>query len=100
MDLVILQNGENSTIDYVQLQTVMSGLDPNNFVILCLHPQEAHDAFGYLDSEVRVDPQHSVFSRSVASLECNILAESEQVLFRIKKWVSLYSNRLVYVNRF
>jgi hypothetical protein len=56
VNVVMLENSDNSTIDYVQLQTVMDGLDPNDFVILCLHPQEAHDAFGYLNAQVRIDP--------------------------------------------
>ncbi|KAG0622188.1 hypothetical protein M758_3G078400 [Ceratodon purpureus] len=55
VNVVMLENSENSTIDFVQLQTVMDGLDPNNFVILCLHPQGAHDAFGYLNAQGRLD---------------------------------------------
>lgn len=51
VNLVLLENGENSTIDYVQLKTVLDQHDPNTFVVLVMHPQEAHDAFAAINSQ-------------------------------------------------
>lgn len=55
VNLVLLENGENSTIDYAQLKTVLDQHDPNTFVILVMHPQEAHDAFAAINSQVWFD---------------------------------------------
>lgn len=52
VNVVMLENGENSTLDFVQLKTVLDKHDPNTFVILVMHPQQAHDAFEALNVQV------------------------------------------------
>ncbi|XP_024381514.1 uncharacterized protein [Physcomitrium patens] len=55
VNVVMLENGENSTLDFVQLKTVLDKHDPNTFVILVMHPQQAHDAFEALNVQGRLD---------------------------------------------
>lgn len=87
VNVVMLENGENSTIDYVQLKTVLDQHDPSTFVILCLHPQEAHDAFAYIDAQVWVN---LLQINDVIKMEfpCKIRADAaqnqEMILFNLK----------------
>ena len=54
LQVVTLEVGTNSSIDSEQLKTVLDNHVPTDFVILVLHPQEAHDVFEAVNEQVHL----------------------------------------------
>jgi hypothetical protein len=54
LEVVMLASGTNSSIDSDQLKTVLDNHTPTDFVILVLHPQEAHDVFEAVNAQVHL----------------------------------------------
>jgi len=55
LEVVMLASGTNSSIDSDQLKTVLDNHTPTDFVILVLHPQEAHDVFEAVNAQGRLE---------------------------------------------